>query len=594
MSSFKRIFLSVFAFIFFVTSLFAATPELVDPLSVDRASHAMVVTAHPLATDAALEILQSGGNAVDAAIAAQWVLNVVEPQSSGIGGGGFFLYFNGKKRSVHTFDGREKAPFAATPEMFLDDEGEALRFYPERITGGLPVGVPGTLKLLKRVHTRFGSGKFRFEELFLPAIRHAQQGTPVSKRLAEAIRGEADRLKLFPASRDIFFHPNGEPFKEDEILIQQDLAKTFETISTKGIGAFYDGEIGRTIIDAVRRAPVRPGPLDRYDLQFYTVAEREPVHTTYRGFDIFAMGPPSSGGVALIQILNILEPFSLLFYGASADAFHLAIEAQKFAYEDRARHLGDPDSVKIPLEKLVSKDYAKKKAKEISFDLAREVDFEVDEASHPALGNTSHISIVDAEGNMVSYTTTIEHVFGSGMVVPGWGFVLNNELTDFDAVPRDPSRLANSVAPKGTLLHSGLERVKGTLKANAPGPEKRPRSSMCPVFVFRNGIPYLVAGSPGGSLIIPTVQEIIMYYVDFRMEPEQVLTAPRFAARGNTVEAESVFLEDTEVMKLLRRKGHRLVLRKPFGNAQVVFFDHKTDTLIGVSDPRGDGEARGY
>lgn len=586
--------LSLLVLLFLSRSVFAENqPQLVDPVSSHQASQAMVVTAHPYATQAALETLQSGGNAVDAAIVAQWVLNVVEPQSSGIGGGGFFLYFDAKKRSIHALDGREKAPLRAFPEMFLEPTGEPIRFYPDRITGGLPVGVPGTLKLLKHVHTRFGSGKMRFEELFIPAIQFAQGGVPVSERLAATLQSEAGRLKLFEASRKIFFNPSGGPLNKDETLYQKDLAKTFETIAQKGVGAFYEGEIARAMVETVQKSPVRPGRLQRFDLQFYNVVEREALHGSYRGYDIFTMGPPSSGGVALLEILNILENFSLIFYGASADSFHLAMEAQKYAYEDRAQFLGDPDFVKIPLDKILSKDYARKKAREIKFQEARLVEFQAEEASLSAQSNTSHISIRDSEGNMVSYTTTIEHPFGSAMVVPGWGFLLNNELTDFDVVPR-ASKVLNAVAPKGSLLNSAVERAQLKLKPNAAGPEKRPRSSMCPVIIFRNGLPFLIAGSPGGSLIIPTVQEIIMYLIDFKMPPEQVLSAPRFAARGNRIEAEQVFLEDAEVIRSLKGRGHFFKLRKPFGNAQAIFFDSKTDTLTGVSDPRGDGEAQGY
>ena len=429
----------------------------------------------------------------------------------------------------------------------------------------------------------------------MPAIQFARGGIPVSRRLAEAIQEEAPRLKLFEASREIFFHPDREPFKKDEILYQKDLAKTFETLTEKGIGVFYEGEIARALTHAVQEAPVHPGYLQRFDLQFYDVIEREPLHGNYRGYDIFTMGPPSSGGVALLEALNILENFSLIFFGPSADSFHLAMEAQKFAFEDRAQFLGDPDFVKIPLDKILSKETARKKAREIKFDEARQVDSLVEEASLAAQGNTSHISIRDSEGNMVSYTTTIEHVFGSGMVVPGWGLVLNNELTDFDARPRLPSRLLNGMAPKGSLLNSSLpEQVKGKLKPNAPGSEKRPRSSMCPIIVFRNGLPFLIAGSPGGSLIIPTVQEIVMYLVDFRLPPEQVMSAPRFSARGSQIEAEAVFLEDAEVIQSLKKRGHFFTLHKPFGNAQAIFFDGKTDSFTGVSDPRGDGQAKGF
>ena len=568
------------------------TPQLVDRISVDQSSHGMVVTAHPMATEAAVEILQQGGNAVDAAIAAQWVLNVVEPQSSGIGGGGFFVYYDAKTKTVYTFDGREKAPSRAYPEMFLDSAGNPMQFYPHRITGGLAVGVPGTLKLLKRVHDRFGSKKIRFEELFEPAIKLAEEGVPVSRRLAEALDDETKRLNLFDSTRKIFLHPDGTPLKKGEILVQKDLAKTFKTIAEKGVGTFYEGDIARAIVDTVKYAAFHPGLMEYLDLAFYRVEERDARYGTYRGHDIFTMGPPSSGGVAILEILNILENFSLIFYGPSSDSFHLVIEAQKMAFEDRAKFIGDPDKIKMPVEKLISKDYGKKKAKEIKFEQARPVEALVDEASLPALGNTSHISILDAEGNVVSYTTTIEHMFGSAMIVPRWGFFLNNELTDFDAVPREPS-VMDSIAPKGTVINAAAQHMRTKLKPNAPGPEKRPRSSMTPTIVFRNGRPFLIAGSPGGSLIIPTVQEIILYTIDFRMPPDQVVLAPRFAARGPLVEAEGPFFESPAIVQDLKDRGHILTLRKPFGNAQVIFFDPQNDVFTGVSDSRGDGEAKG-
>lgn len=527
----------------------------------------MVATAHPYATEAALSVLEAGGNAVDAAIVAQWVLNVVEPQSSGIGGGGFFLYYDSKTKGIHTFDGREKAPRSAEPEMFLDPSGSPIRFYPDRITGGLPVGVPGTLRLLKEVYDQFGSKKFRFEEFLAPAIRLAGEGFPVSKRLAQAIQSEAQRLKLFPSSREIFFHPNGEPFKEGETLVQKDLARTFGEIQRSGIGVFYEGEIARAISDAVRNSPVNPGKLDLPDLQFYDIAEREAIYGNYRGYDIFTMGPPSSGGVALLEILNILENFGLTYYGPAADSFHLTMEAQKLAFQDRALYLADPDLVEIPLEKLISKEYAKEQAQNIKFDQSIPFESLVDEASLAAKANTSHISICDWEGNIVSYTTTIEHIFGSAMVVPGWGFFLNNELTDFDPEPGKP---------------------------NSPAPEKRPRSSMTPVIVFKKGEPFLITGSPGGSLIIPIVQEVLMNVIDFGMPIHEALTFPRFAARGAEVEVEGPFLGDKPLIEELKKRGHTFTIHEPFGNAQAVAFEDNGNTLVGASDPRGEGEALGY
>lgn len=561
----------LFLILFLASSFVFAQSETHTPSASDPPSRAVAATANPFATETALYTLQSGGNAVDAAIAAQWALNVVEPQSSGIGGGGFFVYFDVKSGGVYAFDGREKASRRAFPKMFLSPSGDPIPFYPDRITGGLPVGVPGTLRLLKRVHERFGSGNFRFEKLYAPAIQLAEEGSPVSKALAEAIQEEGGRLKRFEASRKIFFHADDTPLKEGEILIQKDLALTFKTLANEGTGAFYEGEIARAMIEAVQQAPFHPGFLELEDLKFYEALEREALHGTYRDYDLFTMGPPSSGGVALIEILNILENFSLSIYGASVESFHLMIEAQKLAFEDRALFLGDPDKVKIPLQKLLSKDYAVEKAREIKFDRARQVDSWVSEASQ-ARPHTSHIVIRDFEGNLVSYTTTIEHVFGSAMVVPGWGFLLNNELTDFDAEPKDR---------------------EGKPKANALAPEKRPRSSMTPALVFRNGRPLLAVGSPGGSLIIPTVQEVVTNWVDFKMPLKDALAQSRFAGRGGEVDAEPDFLKQAEVIETLERRGHKFISHKPFGNVQALAWDESEGTWVGASDPRGEGEAQG-
>jgi gamma-glutamyltranspeptidase/glutathione hydrolase len=527
----------------------------------------MVVTANPYATRAALEILRKGGNAVDAAIVAQWVLNVVEPQGSGIGGGGFFVYFDAKTKRVHTLDGREKAPARTFPEMFLDLSGTAMPFYPGRMTGGLSVGVPGTLKLMKQVHERFGSGKFRFEELFEPAIELAEKGVPVFPRVASAIEEESVRLGSFESSRRIFFHPDGRPLGEGDRLVQKDLARTFRTIAQKGIHAFYEGEIAQAIVDAVQNAPIQPGLMEPLDLKIYEPVERRPLRGSYRGFEIFTMGPPSSAGVALIEILNILESHEALAQRPSADAFHLLIEAQKIAFEDRSNFLADPDFVKVPLDQLLSKEYAGQKRNQINLEKARPTGVLVHEASLEVRSSTTHVSIRDPEGNLVSYTGTIEYVFGSGMVVPGWGFVLNNELTDFDAEPG---------------------------KANSAAPGKRPRSSMCPILVFREGKPFLAAGSPGGSLIIPTVQEVLTNLIDFQMPLEEAVAAPRFAARGGSVESEPGFLAMADRVNSLKARGHVFVLTPPFGNVQAILVDEQRKILQGASDPRGEGEALGY
>ena len=558
---------SILTLFFFVssllpTSLFAATGQ-----------KAMVATAHPYATRVAVEVMRRGGNAVDAAIAAQWVLNVVEPFSSGIGGGGFFLLSEAKTKRVYAFDGREAAPAEAHAEMFLDEEGRPLPFFPNAATGGLPVGVPGTLKLLKTVHQKFSSGKFTFAQLFDPAIEIAEDGFPISSRLAHFIRDQQDRLKLFPDSKRIFMDENGSPLLENVILFQPDLAKTFRLIKKEGIPVFYEGELAQDIVNAVRNAPYHPGSMQKEDLFYYRVHQREPVRGHYRGFDILSMGPPSSGGSTLIEALHILERYNLKSHASGSAAVHLISEAQKLAFQDRNRYLADPGFVKVPLDKLLSKQFAFERGDEIQFEhaipnantISKPVSFE---SPH-----TSHISIVDPEGNLVSFTTTIEHVFGSAMIVPGRGFFLNNELTDFDRMPRNE---------------------KKELRANAPEGEKRPRSSMTPTLVFKEGNPFLVVGSPGGSKIIGVVLNMVINMIDFEMTLEEAIKAPRVINRDGPTELETRLFTNNNLRRALAKRGHPVTEIASMGNVQAIWFNPETDALVGESDPRGEGEAKGF
>lgn len=549
--------------------LFFSSPTLLAATG----QRAMVATADPRATEAALEILHEGGNAVDAACAAQWVLSVVEPQSSGLGGGAFFLYYEAATKRIYAFDGREAAPAKATPDMFLDENGEPYPFKPDRITGGLAVGVPGTLKLLKVVHERFGSVRFSFASLFEPAIELAEKGMKVSPRLSSFIEQEKGRLKLFKDSRRIFFNKEGEAHLPGHRLVQPELADTFREIQREGIDIFYEGRLAREIAEAVKTAPYHPGRMEASDLAHYEVHEREPVRGSYQGHDIFAVGPPSSGGTTLIEILHILEFYHLGLHGRSADGLHLFAEAQKLAFEDRNQYLADPDFVKIPLDELLSKEFAKKRSEEIRFDAAMPTPQAAVRPLHLEGTHTTHIAIVDPQGNMVAYTSTIEDIFGSGMIVPGRGFFLNNELTDFDAYPWNE---------------------KEELVANAVQGGKRPRSSMTPTFVFRNGKPVLTVGSPGGTAIIGTVVNILVNFIDFKMFPQEAVAAPRIVARNGQLEVEGAFFEDAELKRGLLRKGHSVLLNPRIGNAQAIFFDESQHPLIGVSDPRGEGAAEGY
>jgi len=536
--------------------------------AVSYSRQAMVATANSKATQAALQVLEEGGNAVDAAIAAQWVLNVVEPSGSGLGGGGFFVYYDSDSRRVYAFDGREKAPAKASPDMFLDASGKPYEFWPNRISGGLPVGVPGTLKLLETVHKRFGSDHFSFGALFAPAIKLADEGFVISDQLARYLESEAPRLALFPDSRRIYFDTEGKPLSAGAILKQPDLAATFREIAREGPHVFYDGEIAEDIVKAVTTAPFHSGRMTRQDLRTYEIKEREALRGTYRGYEIWSMPPPSSGGSTVLEALKIFEAFSL---GSLSLEQRMSIfgQAQGLAFQDRNRYLGDPDVVSIPLERLLSEQNTNRQAAKIARDPTQPA---------PRLGagpvaegvHTSHLSIVDNRGNMVAFTTTIEHMFGSGIVVPGRGFFLNNELTDFDAEPRDE---------------------KGRLTANAPGPGKRPRSSMSPVLVFKEGVPVLAVGSPGGSKIIGAVLNVLVNLLDYNLPLEQALAAPRMINRDGAFELEDGLMANRELVRYLQRQGFEVKRSSVIGNVQAVLI--RKGTLLGASDPRGEGQAAG-
>lgn len=558
-------FLKVF---FIVIGLFSASS---GAYASERTWKAMAVTADAAATRAAVDILKKGGNAVDAAIAAQWVLNVVEPQSSGIGGGGFFVYYEAASKKVYAFDGRETAPAAASPEMFLDKNGKPYRFWPDRVTGGLPAGVPGLLKMLKTVHARFGSNKVSFGDLFMPAAEIAEKGFPISERLARAIENEQDRLRLFKDSRKIFFDKKGSPLKAGDTLVQKDLARTFFILADEGIDPFYEGDIAKDIVKAVRKSPFHPGRMTLQDLAGYQVIEREPVRGTYRGYELWGMPPPSSGGPTVQAVLNILENFDWDKL-SSEDRMSVFAQAQRLAFIERNKTLGDPAAMTYPLEEFLSKERAKKFAAAIDPRDARKAlgrkDAPVEEGTH-----TSHLSVADEAGNLVSFTTTIEHIFGSALIVPGRGFFLNNELTDFDAEIYD---------------------AQGRELPNAPGPGKRPRSSMSPTLVFKDGEPYLITGSPGGSKIIGAVLNVLVNVIDEKLPLQEAVDRPRVLNREGAVELERFHLdENPEEKARWEALGFEVATHEAVGNTQSILF-REDGYLEGASDPRGIGTAGGY
>jgi gamma-glutamyltranspeptidase/glutathione hydrolase len=561
----------------------AADPEDSGTLrAVDRVTtrSAMAVTANPHATRAAVEMLRSGGNAVDAAITAEWVLNAVEPQSSGLGGGGFGVVYLAARHEAFTLDGRETVPAAATAEMFLGPDGKPVKFYPDRITGGRAVGVPGLLRMAALALERFGTRSLA--ETLQPAIRLAEQGFPVSARLAASLRHDRARLAQFPATRAVFFDAAGEPLAEGALLRQPELARAFRTIAAQGPDAFYRGPIGAALVAAVRGSSVAPGAMTQADLAAYRALERPPVRGSYRGYTLYGMGPPSSGATTVFALLNLLETQPLAEGGPfSAEAIHRFVQAARLAYADRGRYLGDPDQVPVPTAGLVDKAYAAQRAAALDWDAPLgpvqagtppgAAGAGLPEPADTESRSTTHISVADAQGNLVATTNTIEQAFGSGVVVPGWGFLLNNQLTDFAAQPRDD---------------------EGRLRANALAPGKRPRSSMAPTLVLKDGRPVLVLGSPGGSRIIQYVAEVLVRVLDYGMPLQDAIEAPHHTVSGKTTALETP-LAEAGLPAVLEALGHTVRVQRQGSGLHGIRIGADGRLHSGV-DPRREGLAAGY
>jgi len=550
----------------------AGAPQGRDPVAAARF---MVVAAHPLAVDAGYSVLRAGGTAVDAAIAVQLVLNLVEPQSSGIGGGAFMLVHDAKSGRLTAYDGRETAPAAARPDRFLDRDGKPLAFY-DAVVGGRSVGVPGTVALLETAHRRHG--KRPWASLFAPAIRLAETGFPVSARLAEALA--ADRHITQPRARAYFFDADGKPRAAGSTLTNPAFAATLRTIAAGGARAFYGGAIARDIVATVDGSAVNPGDLTLADLADYRVKARQPVCAPYRAYRVCGMPLPSSGGPTVLQMLGILSHFDVAAMGpASFWSVHFVSEAGRLAFADRDRYLADPDFVAPPAG-LLDPGYLGARARLIrpgaSMGHAEPgippgaAAWRAAHGAHAPLEfpSTSHISIVDAYGNAVAMTTTIENGFGSRLMTAG-GFLLNNELTDFSFVPvADGKPVANRVEPG-----------------------KRPRSSMAPTIVYdRAGRIVMVTGSMGGSTIINQVAKTILAVLDWGLDPQAAVAMPNFGSRNGPTELE----RDTPVAALAPKLiaiGHEIALAGHNGGAQVIV--RANGRWRGGSDPRRDGIARG-
>ncbi|MGI9336094.1 MAG: gamma-glutamyltransferase [Gammaproteobacteria bacterium] len=529
------------------------------------ASRGMVASQEATATRIGIDILEAGGNAVDAAVAVGFALAVTLPRAGNLGGGGFMMVHRAGTGETFAIDYREVAPAAAHRDMYLDDQGEVdqqrARF------SYLSAGVPGTVAGLTLALERYGS--MRLERVMAPAIALARDGIVVSRPLADSLAKRRDRLAANPAAARIFLGRDAAPRRAGERLVQSDLAASLQAIAAGGTDAFYSGPIAKRIAADMA---ANGGLITSEDLAGYRALVRRPVHGRYRGHDIYSMPPPSSGGVHLVQILNLLEDYPIGFLGHnSADTIHVMAEAMKLAYADRAKHLGDPDFNPVPIAGLTSKAYARELRQLISMDAARpSTDIAAGDPAPYESDQTTHFSVVDAAGNVVSNTYTINFSYGSGIVVAGTGILLNNEMDDFSAKPGVPNAY-------------GL--IGG--EANAVEGGKRPLSSMTPTIVLKDGKALLATGSPGGSRIITTTVQIIMNVVDHGMNIAAATAAPRVHHQWlpDELRVERGLSPDT--VDLLAARGHEVVVKNAMGSTQSIM--RIAHELLGASDPRTPG-----
>ena len=540
-----------------------------------RARKHMIVTANPLATGAGLKALRAGGSAIDAAVAAQMVLTLVEPQSSGIGGGAFLVHFDKEASRITSYDGRETAPAAARPDRFLDASGKPLAYF-EAVVGGRSVGVPGTLRVLELAHRKHG--KLPWASLFEDAIRLAEEGFPVPPRLARALAREKHLTQ--EAARAYFRRPDGKPWREGEMLRNPALADTLRIVAKQGADAFYKGTVAEDIVATVRTAPRNPGDMTLDDLAAYRAKERPAVCGRYRVRTVCGMGPPSSGGITVLMVLAMLERFDLRAEQPySSDAAHWMLEAQRLAYADRNLYIADSDFVDVPVQGLLDRGYLARRAALI--DVASSTGEKAEPGDVPRkrtqnfapdaslqLPATSHLSIVDGAGNALSMTTTVEAAFGSRLMVRG--FLLNNELTDFSFRPE----------------------VDGVPVANRVEGGKRSRSTMSPTLVFGgDGRLEFVTGSPGGSQIINYVLKTLVGVLDWGLDPQTAIELPNISNRNGTSEIERRADADALASSLAAR-GHKVERSLLVSGLQAIQI-LSDGTLLGGADPRRDSLAAG-
>ncbi|MGC2714219.1 MAG: gamma-glutamyltransferase [Pseudolabrys sp.] len=540
-----------------------ARAPAIHPAQTVVARNGLVVAQEERAARIGIEFLDRGGNAVDAAVAVGFAMAVTYPRAGNIGGGGFMVIHLAKDNRDLAIDYRETAPAAASETMFLDTQGNA---DPEKSRdSALSVGVPGTVAGLALAHAKYGSGKFTLAELIAPAIDLAEKGFQVEDDLADSLPQARERLKRWPATTAIFFNGD-QPMREGERLIQLDLADTLRAIAKDGPGAFYLGRTAAQIAGAVVKAG---GIMSKDDLANYNPIERAVVRGSYRGYDIISAPPPSSGGVHLIEMLNILEGYDLARLSRE-ESLHDMIEAMKRAYADRAVFMGDPDSVKIPVDGLTSKAYAKSLRANIGPRSTPSAEIRPGTAAEFEGRNTTHFSVIDRDGNAVSNTYTLNFSYGLGLVAEGTGVLLNNELDDFTSKP-------------GTANAYGLVGYN----ANLPGPGKRPLSSMTPTIILKDGKPFLITGSPGGSRIISAVLQVIVNAIDFKMPIGQAVSAPRLHQQW---QPEDVYVEPgfaPDALDALEKRGHKIVATPPHTSTNSI--EVTAEGYVGAADRRTRG-----
>ncbi len=557
-----------------VVSADSHAPEQGTGLTEQKLVHAkefMAASANPLATEAGYEILKRGGSAIDAMIAMQTTLSLTEPQSSGLGGGAFLVYWDNKAKKLTTFDARETAPKSATPELFLDENGKPLAFM-KAVVGGRSVGVPGIPKLLEDTHKRYG--KLPWQSLFDKPIQLAEQGFAVSPRMSQSIEQNKESLQRYPQTA-AYFLPNGAPLAAGAVLKNPEFAQSMKLLAKEGSAPFYHGKPAQNMVNTITGVADNPGKITLADFKNYRVIERTPVCSPYREYEVCGMGAPSSGGIALSQILGILQTQDMKKLGTeNIHSWRWIGDASRVAFADRDYYVADPDFVTVPTKALISQSYLNSRAQEI-----RATDKALPQINAGKLSNqfaagkpvelpsTSHIVVVDKEGNVVSMTTSIENAFGSTLMANG--YLLNNELTDFAFNPAN---------------------AEGKVVANSVAGGKRPRSSMAPTIVMKNGEPYMAVGSPGGSRIIGYVVKTLVAHIDWGMDIQTAISLPNMLNRGSSYEIEQNTAA-AERAPQLEQLGYKVQVRDLNSGVQGIVIGQ--NGLQGGADPRREGKVMG-